>query len=87
MATEPTEQLTAQIGKLFSREEQKLIPIFKGQVEVTNGRDWLHEADRIGVSPRQNRKWGARSKSRFFFLQKFTLVVLTNQISNFIEFG
>ena len=49
MATEQTEQLTAQIGKLFSREEQKLIQIFKGQVEVTDGHDWLHEADHTSI--------------------------------------
>lgn len=55
-------QLSAQLGELFSREEKKSIPLYKGQADDSDVKEWLIEAERIA----RNNSWSDNQKVRFF---------------------
>ena len=62
MAEKTSKELAKKIGELFSREDKKSIPIFKGQSDDRDINDWLKEAERIA----QNNEWDDGQRVRFF---------------------
>ena len=54
--------LVKQLGELFSREEKKTIPTFKGKTSDKPVTDWLKIAERVA----QNNNWDPTQKIRFF---------------------
>ena len=54
--------LSSKLGELFSREEKKTIPIYKGAPEDLDVAEWLREAERVA----RNNEWSDEQKLRFF---------------------
>ena len=54
--------LSTKLGELFSREEKKTIPIYKGSSDDIDIKDWLREAERVA----RNNDWSDNQKLRFF---------------------
>ena len=61
-AEEVARQLSTKLGELFSREEKRTIPIFKGSPDDTDVKEWLREAERVA----RNNEWTDDQKLRFF---------------------
>ena len=61
-AQDITGPLVRQLGKLFSREDKKLIPIFKGTSSEILVTDWIKEAERVA----KNNGWDDEQKLRFY---------------------
>ena len=54
--------LVQKLGELFSREEKKTIPTYKGKTSDKPVTDWLKTAERVA----QNNNWDPTQKIRFF---------------------
>ena len=54
--------LVQKLGELFSREEKKTIPTYKGKTSDKPVTDWLKTAERVA----QNNNWDPAQKIRFF---------------------
>ena len=54
--------LVEKLGELFSREEKKTIPIYKGKSTDKLVTDWLKDAERVA----RNDNWTPDQKIRFF---------------------
>ena len=56
------EHFIKQLGELFSREEKKTIPYFKGTTDDLSVIDWLKKAERVA----RNNQWDNKQRIRFF---------------------
>ena len=54
--------IVEKLGELFSREEKKTIPIYKGKRNDKLVTDWLKDAERVA----RNDNWTPDQKIRFF---------------------
>lgn len=54
--------LIQKLGELFSREEQKTLPLFKGKTTDPLVTDWLKKAEHVA----NNNNWDGNQKLRFF---------------------
>ena len=54
--------IVEKLGELFSREEKKTIPIYKGKSTDKLVTDWLKDAERVA----RNNNWTPDQKIRFF---------------------
>ena len=61
-AEEVARLLSTKLSELFSREEKRDIPIFKGSSDDINIKDWLREAERVA----KKNDWSDKQKLRFF---------------------
>ena len=57
-----TNELSKKLGELFSREDKKLIPIYRGQSDESDILEWFKEAERVA----DNNDWDPSQRLRFF---------------------
>ena len=62
MAPPNLDPIAQHLGELFSREDKKTIPFYKGTSSEVLITDWIKKAERVAT----NNDWNASQKIRFF---------------------